>query len=185
MRTLSLTLLLLMLSGIAMLQLAAQTSGGDSIAGRYRLTTDNRLIEQTLELEFYRSDEPPADADERLPPSLSGIWNARIVALPDSGKPENASENDTATCMSCPEPLRGQPLLGLTVLSGLRERPAGNAREFLYGRLYLNGQPRPLRCKLWRAPSGPGLFLRIYEPGPASTRRYSTHRLQPAGAADS
>lgn len=161
---------LVLLAGVT---LTAETPDGESIAGRYRLEADGRLIARSLDLEFYRSADPPDSADERLPPSLSGIWNARVVSLP------NLTETSApAFCALCPEPLNGKLLPGLTILHGLRERPAGSGREFLYGRLYLTLQPRPLRCKVWRTPNGRDLLLRIYEDGPSATQRYSTHRLR-------
>lgn len=151
----------LIITAFAFLLSISETPLGaaEGLAGRYRLAPDARLITHNLDLEFFREKALEESADRTLPESKSGIWSARIIALPDSDTPDR--------CRQCPHPFTEQPLLNLKIIQGLRERDDG---EFLYGRLVLPGQPDRLRCKVWRR--GNALYLRIYE-----KHHYTTHRL--------
>jgi hypothetical protein len=148
-------------SGVFIVALSGSTlAAGESLSGRYRLAADGRLILHELDLEFFQDAEGAANPDDQdLPVAKSGVWSARVIALPDPETP--------AGCRLCPPPFRERPLLNLKILQGLRERDDG---EFLYGRLVLPGQANRLRCKVW--PRGRHLFLRIYE-----KHHYTTHRL--------
>lgn len=139
---------------------AVALTAAEGLSGRYRLKADGRLLQHDLDLEFFQDTEAAIHPnDSALPPSKSGLWSARIVALPDADAPE--------LCQACPPTFAGRPLLNLKILQGLRERDDG---EYLYGRLALPGQSRRMRCKVWRR--GGDLYLRIYE-----KHRYTTHRL--------
>ncbi|MEQ9364005.1 MAG: hypothetical protein RIF32_07175 [Leptospirales bacterium] len=87
-------------SGVFIVALSGSTlAAGESLSGRYRLAADGRLILHELDLEFFQDAEGAANPDDQdLPVAKSGVWSARVIALPDPETP--------AGCRLCPPPFR-------------------------------------------------------------------------------
>lgn len=73
-----------------------------------------------------------------------------------------ANESPNATCPRCPEPQRGKPVLGMTILWGLKKPEYGSGREFGGGRILDPSNATVYHCKITLAADGKTLAVRGY-----------------------
>ena len=69
-------------------------------------------------------------------------------------------EKKSGLCEQCPEPQRGKPVVGLTILWALE--PDGSGRGYQGGRILDPANATVYKCKLWLDESGNGLDVRGY-----------------------
>ena len=67
-------------------------------------------------------------------------------------------EKKSGLCEQCPEPQRGKPMLGLTILWALR--PDGSGRGYTDGRILDPANATVYKCKMWLDESGKVLDVR-------------------------
>jgi len=116
----------------------------------------------------------PAHAKEKL--SAVGRWQTiddksgkprAIVRIYQSGGAYQAdiekvfyepNEKKSGICEQCPEPQRGKPVQGLTILWALK--PDGSGRGYVDGRILDPANATVYKCKMWLDESGNTLDVR-------------------------
>jgi len=71
-------------------------------------------------------------------------------------------ETPNATCPRCPAPQKGKPVLGMTILWGLKKPEYGSGRQFGEGRILDPNNATVYQCKITLAPDGKTLAVRGY-----------------------
>jgi len=109
-------------------------------------------------------------------PSAAGRWQTiddktgkprAIVRIYETGGAYQAeiekvfyepNEKKSGMCEQCPEPQRGKPVIGLTILWALK--PDGSGRGYVDGRILDPANATVYKCKMWLDESGNALDVR-------------------------
>jgi uncharacterized protein (DUF2147 family) len=119
----------------------------------------------------------PAHAEGKpARPSAAGRWQTiddktgkprAIVRIYETGGAYQAeiekvfyepNEKKSGMCEQCPEPQRGKPVIGLTILWALK--PDGSGRGYVDGRILDPANATVYKCKMWLDESGNALDVR-------------------------